>query len=867
MRRAPEALPADLLAAYEAADVDLRLLYSKVGCVLSLILMPAGSILDHFVYPHLFWRILWVRALCDLLTLGLLGLHFTPFGRRHVRALGLSWVLLVQVSISWMVYVSEGSASPYYAGLNLAILAAAVLLPYTFLETLLLFALTLVMYLAACFLPGAAPVNWSLLFNNVYFLVLSGIICLVSSVYSSRRRLEDFRLRYELARRNAEISRSYRKLEELDRLRSIFFANISHELRTPITLILSPVQDVLRDPAGLPPRVIRVLEVVHSNGLRLLKLINDLLELVRLEEGKGGLDLKPVDLATFVPGLAESVRHLARSKGLALEVQGAAGPLVVRADPSRLEKVILNLLMNAIKFTPAPGRVAVRWAPEGDEALVVVEDTGIGIPSEDLPHIFDRFRQVDDSSTRKYHGVGIGLALVREIVEEHGGRLDVESRVGRGTTLRIHLPLAEGVEAPAAALPAGGEEAADPIAEVHRAADRFLLRDEGPEVPAEVGEGPFTVLVVEDEPDLRRFLVATLAEEHRVLQAPDGRTGLRILREQRPQLALLDLMLPGIDGLEICRRVKEDPEIRSIKIVLLTARVDEAAKVTALERGADDFILKPFSTLELRKRVANLLATARLEEDLRERNAELSEALRRLQETEAQLIQTEKMKALGSLAAGMLHEINNPLNYSLTALHVAREWAEGSAAELREVLDDVEEGMGRIRDIVSSLRDFACPSDETLGQRFDFTDALDAAVRLVSHELGDTDLVREVGGPHTVVGAKTQIILLLVNLLTNSLHALRQVRDRRPEIAVRARAEDGRLVVTVRDNGPGIDPEMIPRIFDPFFTSKDVGDGLGLGLSICHTIVRNHGGRIEVSSQPGAWTEVMFDLPLADREG
>ena len=866
MRQAAQAFPADLLAAYETADVDLRLLYSKVGCVLSLVLMPAGSILDHFVYPHLFWRILWVRALCDVLTVGLLGLHFTPFGRRHVRALGLSWVLLVQVSISWMVYVSEGSASPYYAGLNLAILAAAVLLPYTFLETLLLFGLTLMMYLAACFLPGAAPVNWSLLFNNVYFLVLSGIICLVSSVYSSRRRLEDFRLRYELARRNEEISRSYRKLEELDRLRSIFFANISHELRTPITLILSPVQDVLRDPGGLAPRVVRVLEVVHKNGLRLLKLINDLLELVRLEEGKGGLDLKPVDLATFVPGLAESVRHLARSKGLTLEVRGCAGPLVVRADPSRLEKVVLNLLMNAIKFTPAPGRVAVRWAAAEGGALVVVEDTGIGIPPEDLPHIFDRFRQVDDSSTRKYHGVGIGLALVREIVEEHGGRLDVESRVGRGTTLRVHLPLAEGVEAPAAALPVT-DGPPDPIAEVHRAAERFLLQDQGPEAPAEVGEGPFTVLVVEDEPDLRRFLVATLAEEHRVLQASDGHAGLRILREQRPQLALLDLMLPGIDGLEICRRVKEDVETRSTKIVLLTARVDEGAKVTALERGADDFILKPFSTMELRKRVANLLATARLEEDLRMRNAELSEALRRLQETEAQLIQTEKMKALGSLAAGMLHEINNPLNYALTALHVAREWAEGAGADLREVLDDAQEGMTRIRDIVSSLRDFACPSDETLGQRFDFTEALDAALRLVSHELGETRLVREVEGPCPVVGAKTQVILLLVNLLTNALHALREVRDRRPEIAVRARPEGSRLVVVVRDNGPGIDPEMASRIFDPFFTSKDVGDGLGLGLSICHTIVRNHGGRIEVSSQPGAWTELMFDLPLADREG
>ena len=244
-------------------------------------------------------------------------------------------------------------------------------------------------------------------------------------------------------------------------------------------------------------------------------------------------------------------------------------------------------------------------------------------------------------------------------------------------------------------------------------------RSEEEEDLPSLGTGDFTILVVDDEPDMRRFLVTTLAEDYHVLQAADGEQGIKLAQTQSPDLVLLDWMLPGRDGLEICQLVRRDDSTKDVKIILLTARVDEASKIKALEEGADDFLTKPFSLIEVKTRIANQLRIAYLQKDLRARNLDLEETLSQLKETESQLVQSEKMNAIGSLSAGLLHEINNPLNYTLTALQVGREFIEEDNSELIETMDDIDEGMTRIKDIVSDLRDFAYPNSEPKRECFD----------------------------------------------------------------------------------------------------------------------------------------------------
>jgi signal transduction histidine kinase len=883
----------ELATAYQEYERALRIRQARLGYCMGLLLIPAGWMLDYFVYPSLMRAHLEIRIWCTLVLIPCFLVLFTSWGKKHAKITDKGCTVIPMLAVCLMIYTTEGALSPYYAGLNLTLVGACLVVPYTLKEGVWFTLFVTFAYIAACalhvlFRPGCAVDGASrVVFNgtlasNLYFLLGSGGMCAAACHYRFIRRFEDFRLRHELDVSNRQLNESYAQLAQLDKLKSAFFANISHELRTPLTLIISPLEEVLRAAASLSDRTRDALSTAKQNALRLLKLISDLLDIVRLEEGRAQLRREPIDLAIFVPAMADSMRHLATVKGLKLSVECEQGPLVVQGDSSGLEKVVLNILTNAIKFTPREGTITVRIKrDEGGAKLAIVDiqDTGIGIPQQSLPHIFDRFHQVDGSSTRKYQGVGIGLALARDLVQQHGGKLAANSKLGEGTTFRIELPIDESapakLPAPVVQQPDAprqedapkGEapkqtDVVDPIAEIYRAANRSVqLPDEAPAPQGETGSGGHLVLVVDDEADMRRFLVDALAKENRVIQAADGLAGLEMARTRHPDLLLLDLMLPGMDGLDVCKNLKSDPATKNMKVVLLTARVDEQSKLTALERGADDFLTKPFSTIELQTRLSNLLRSADLEEQVRARNQELETTIKKLRDTEVQLVQSEKMNALGKLSAGLLHEINNPLNFTFMALQMAEQEAEGNES-LQDTLKDIGQGMTRVRGVVSDLRTFAYPTSDSDREEFDIEDALTSALRLTAHELGAAK-VDQSGLNHTKVSAgKNQVIHLFMNLLVNAGQAMVKTKGQRePKIAISCKEDGNRVLVSLTDNGTGVKKEHLPRLFEPFFTTKDVGQGMGLGLSICHTIVKNHGGQIGIQSEEGQWTTVTFDLP------
>jgi two-component system sensor histidine kinase PhcS len=253
----------------------------------------------------------------------------------------------------------------------------------------------------------------------------------------------------------------------------------------------------------------------------------------------------------------------------------------------------------------------------------------------------------------------------------------------------------------------------------------------------------------------------------------------------------------------------------------------------------------------------------RLRYELDSKNTELASTLKKLQETEVQLVQSEKMNALGKLSAGLLHEINNPLNFTFMALQVAQQEVSDNISVL-DTLKDIGEGMGRIRDVVSDLRAFAYPATQANSERFSMKDALTTALRLMSHELGELQIEQEGFDGADAMGVKTQIVHVLMNTLVNSVHAVKAEKSGRPHrISISCQAAGDRLAVKVRDNGIGVKAANLPRLCEPFFTTKEVGQGTGLGLSISHTIVKNHAGNLVITSEEGQWTEVTFDLPLA----
>ena len=870
-----ENLAPEIQKAFQEDDQKVRVNNSIGGCWLAITLMPAGLTLDYFVYPEHLWFFLKLRLFCSLAVGVVLLLFYTPFGKKHYLLLGQIWYLLPAFFISWMIYSSEGAASSYYAGLNIVLVAVGLMLPWTYQENLMGGLLVMAMYLGACSLHGPLSLKGDF-FNNIYFLFLTDIIVITGSYFSGQLRLREYVLRFELDKNKRMLEESNRKLVELDQMKSRFFANISHELRTPLTLLISPIETLQKEKAGLLDEESKaILQIMFSNAMRLLKLINDLLDLVKLESGRIEIKLEAIDLEEFIKGLVQSIQNTAKDKRVRLFMKVDEGVDRVMADRDKLEKIILNLLFNALKFTPAGGRVELAVEKKETQLVIKVRDTGMGISEENLPYIFDRFWQADSNSNRKYQGTGIGLALVKELTAAQGGTVEVESQVSQGTTMTIQIPYLKAEYAVSSAEKNERDgKTAEPdewLAGLYRRAELFpTLTPVSATVPLDnyVRNQKPKLLLADDEPDMLRFLKSQLEKNYEIIESVDGNQAVAKAKQFLPDLMLLDMMMPEKDGIEACREIKANFSTQSIPILLLTARADDDTKMAALNAGASDFLTKPFSTTELHVRIKNLVDSHRFQSELARQNQRLESTMEQLKDTEATLVQTEKMSSLGRMSAGMIHEINNPLNYALAALSLLKnmreKWPETERAKFDDLLSDMNEGMTRVQTIVSDLRGFTHPHGRA-ADLIPLDEVVSIALRFLGHEI-DKEVSIEVNVPkdQQVVAEKNNLTHVFVNLFQNAVDALKVKKNDggKPVLSIRSEADGEKVKVWVRDNGTGISPEHMSKIFDPFFTTKDVGQGMGLGLSICYRIMQEQGGNISVKSEPGQFTEFLLELPL-----
>jgi len=460
------------------------------------------------------------------------------------------------------------------------------------------------------------------------------------------------------ARAYEEERRRVAALAEIDKAKTAFFSNVSHEFRTPLTLTLGTIEEVL-EKAGrtLPADTAALLDTAHRNGLRLLKLVNMLLDFSRIEAGRAQTSFVPTDLSEVTRDLASNFRAAMDRAGLRYTIDCAPLPHPVHVDRDMWEKIVLNLLSNAFKFTLA-GEVAVtlKAAASGDAAILTVRDSGIGIPAEELPHLFERFHRVEGARGRSFEGSGIGLALVQELVRLHGGAIVVESTPGEGTTFTLRLPFgtahlpAQREPRVAPSWPAAGmraqafveealrwlptEDAARPEEDAPAAEDHGELPPRT--APAAAGA---RILLADDNADMRDYVRRLLeAEGHRVEAVADGAAALEAARRHPPDLILSDVMMPQLDGFGLVAALRADPVLRESCIVLLSARAGEEARVEGMAAGADDYLTKPFAARELLARVASNVQLARVRRDGRELLREetyILETLNRVGETVA----------------------------------------------------------------------------------------------------------------------------------------------------------------------------------------------------------------------------------------
>ncbi len=686
----------------------------------------------------------------------------------------------------------------------------------------------------------------------------------------------------ELEQSKTELEASYEKLQELDRMKMRFFNNVSHELRTPLTLTLSPVEAMLQGEMGpLNPDQKDYLHNVHTNALRLLKLINNLLDLGKLEDGKMALQYGRYDLALFVEEVVNSFSVSGAKRGVEIQLHGSNQLPVVYFDKDKIEKVLINLVGNAIKYMPSGGRLEVGWALEEECVRVSVRDTGQGIPEEALGRIFNRFEQVDDSSSRKFGGTGIGLSLAKEITELHGGEIGAANHPEGGAIFSFTLPLKEqevlaeeGTDSTEEGWVKSMFQKADYIEEVERASDKPGPRpepgSEAEEVPEDM-EDRALVLVVEDNPDMRRFTSHSLEKIFRVETAVDGKDGWEKVQALVPDLVVSDIMMPNWNGYQLCAAVKNDPELQHVPLLLLSSKSEVEMKVEGFEQGADDYLTKPYNSRELLARSKSLIRVRKLEREILQRNQQLEETLQELQEAQSQLIHSEKMASLGVLSAGLVHEVNNPLNAAISSIRTLTRSlekipdGEGMSSAVYEKMDRTSKrallGLKRCEEIITGLRQFS--RKDTEGKKNeDLHEGLDSTLTLIPQELrGEVTFHKDYGLKDKVFCHLGQLNQVFMNLLTNACQAV----EGKGDVWIRTSLEEDRAVITVRDSGCGIPEEQLTRIFEPFYTTKEVGQGTGLGLSISHKIIQEHDGGIEVESTPGEGTQFCISLPVSKK--
>lgn len=674
---------------------------------------------------------------------------------------------------------------------------------------------------------------------------------------------------YEVERERVEA------LAAIDRAKTTFFSNVSHEFRTPLTLILGPLEDELSQSGEPMPRARRErLEAAHRNSLRLLKLVNTLLEFSRIEAGRMEAVFEPTNLASLTAELASNFRSACEMAGLQLVIDCEALPEPVFIDRDMWEKIVLNLLSNAFKFT-LHGQITVGLKPSGNKVMLSVRDTGVGIPSKELHRLFERFYRPQGTAGRSVEGSGIGLALVRELVLLHGGSIDVESTHGEGSSFVVtiplgnaHLPVDRLGNARTQASTALGaapyvEEAKRWLVQAPAPGEESLGELEQEEVPSQreaavISAAPEEssahrrerIVWADDNADMRAYVRGLLADRFEVEAVVNGADALMAVRRELPDLVLTDVMMPQLDGFGLLRELRADERTRTVPVILLSARAGEESRLEGLAAGADDYLVKPFGARELLARVE---AAIRLAQVRNEAHQQLSHYMAQLERSNQELDQ---------FAYAASHDLKEPLRkIGSFAQIIAQNYADRMDAAGLKYLGIMVDAAKRMQVLIDDILSYARLGREDVPRRqVDMNALVRGVLSDLEIALQDVGAQVEVTSLPAVLGDPSQLRQLWQNLISNALK-YRQP-EQAPSIHVGSDYQGGKPRFWVRDNGIGIDPRHFDRIFGVFqrLHSRDEYPGTGIGLAVCKKIVTNHGGAIWVESIPGRGTTFYFTL-------
>jgi signal transduction histidine kinase len=674
--------------------------------------------------------------------------------------------------------------------------------------------------------------------------LLPKIFSLIETAKASEHRKE------QLEKAHQELEVLNKQLRDLDELKTQFFANVSHELRTPLTLILGPAEKLLNTSIGLSTEQKRDLTVMRRNARVLLKHVNDLLDISKLDAGKMTLSYAQSNLAALLRLICSNFETLAAERKIQFSVDTPT-TLVAEIDTEKVERIYMNLLSNAFKFVPDGGKVMCKLRAENGRAIITVADSGPGIPPEHRSNIFKRFHQVEGGDTRRFGGTGLGLSIAEDFVLLHRGRIHVGDAAEGGALFTVELP----TQAPAGVtvaqvLPRDEAVAAD----VQPAVDELLQPAPSPAIssteqiahtPAALlpdGAKP-TVLVVEDNREMNDFITTHLEQSFRVIRAYDGEEGLQKALASRPDAIISDVMMPRLSGDQLLRRLRAEEAFETTPILMLTARSDDQLRIDLLRHGAQDYITKPFAPEELVARVGNLVAAKISRERLLRANEELE-----------------------AFSYTVSHDLRAPLRAMRGFSDILlRDWASSldtvPAQHLRKICD----GAARMDRLINDVLSYSRITRENLElTAVDLNKLITELVAENPNLQPPKANVEVIGSIPTVIGHEASLMQCVSNLLENAIKFVAPGTP--PRVTVSSENLGNKVRIWFEDNGLGIDRRDHERIFGIFerVHGNRTFVGTGIGLAIVRKAVQRMNGKTGVESEPGKGSRFWIQLQKAD---
>lgn len=660
------------------------------------------------------------------------------------------------------------------------------------------------------------------------FIAPSLAIALQNALYRSGLEHLVVQRTAELTQARDELAGTVTELEDARGVRERFFGNISHEIRTPLSIVLLAVSDIEKRTQGLlDARAQAGLHSISDSARKLLRLVDELLLLAAGQEGKIKLAPEAVNLNGLITSLVAAWTPATEEAGLTLVVKLDA-LVTARLDPVALERVLTNLVSNAVKYTPRGGAIEIEMQQTTDLVRLAVLDNGPGISDELMGRLFGRFERAE-SEHRKIAGTGIGLSLVKQLVELHGGRVTALRRETGGTEMRIELP---------ASLVVAQANVAEVQLRLVGHVKALATKQRTLAPPTQLAKG--SILVAEDDPRLADMIAELLSDEYNVRVANDGASALEIAIAYQPELLITDVDMPVMDGIELSKRFREATNDKLAPIIILSAVLDLGTRVAGLDAGAVDYVTKPFDPAELKARVR---------------------AQFRMRELAVRLHKAEQLSTLGILTAGLAHELRNPANGVVNAIEPLRMLLPPELMLPGEGVGELVGVIGECAAVIQTLSKQLLGFKDS-GSPLDLRPAklraiVERAAQLVKSALLGRRVEIEVPSDLTVNCAPPLLAQVFTNLLENSAHAAATGGW----VKVTSTIAEGRVSIIVSDSGSGVPVRLRDKIFEPFFTTKPQGVGTGLGLPVSREIALRHGGNLELRAS-GTSSVFVLDLPV-----